>query len=289
MRNTDDPIPAAGALPEAYHEVLYWRVTEKPNRLFFVQALALVSFVLFGLLFAILAISLGKLPLSGSFTIGLRESGALLIGVVLTLVAHELTHGLAMRLAGATPRYGIFWKGMMLYATSPGYAYQRTTYVTIMLAPFALISALAVLGIWLVPGSQWATLFVICGAVNASGAIGDLWMTRIALRYPTTARIMDERDGMRVFVPDGPPAERMSRKDPMEQESQRRPAKENPMSVGIAIGMMLGLALGVALNNLAVGLALGVAIGAAIGTSLDQKRKRSDSANHDERQEDRPS
>ncbi|NTV62650.1 MAG: hypothetical protein HGA65_03810 [Oscillochloris sp.] len=74
-----------------------------------------------------------------------------------------------------------------------------------------------------------------------------------------------------------------------DQESQRRPAKESQMSVGIAIGMMLGIALGVALNNIAVGLALGVAIGAAIGTSLDQKRKRSDTANHDERQKDRPS
>ncbi|MBX0330546.1 hypothetical protein K2Z83_23090 [Oscillochloris sp. ZM17-4] len=74
-----------------------------------------------------------------------------------------------------------------------------------------------------------------------------------------------------------------------DQESQRRPAKESQMSVGIAIGMMLGLALGVALNNLAIGLAIGVGVGAAIGASLDQKRKRSDTANHDERQEDRPS
>ncbi|NNJ13593.1 DUF3267 domain-containing protein [Chloroflexales bacterium ZM16-3] len=195
------PIPAAGALPEAYHEVLYWRVAEKPSRLFFIQALALVSFVLFGLLFASLAIGLGKLPLTGSFALGLGESGALLIGVGLTLVAHEITHGLVMRLAGATPRYGIVWKGLMLYATSPGYAYQRNTYVGILLAPFVLISALAMLGIWLLPGYQWATLCVICGAVNASGASGDLWMTRIALRYPTTARIMDARDGMRVFVP----------------------------------------------------------------------------------------
>jgi hypothetical protein len=201
MITTSEPMPVAGALPEAYHEVLYWKVTEKPSRLIFVQALALVSFFLFGLLFASLAISLGKLQLSGSFALGLREIGALLIGVVLTLVAHELTHGLVMRLAGATPRYGIVWRGMMLYATSPGYAYQRNTYAAILLAPFALISALVVLGIWLVPGSPWTTLLALCGVVNASGAVGDMWMTRIALRYPPTALIMDERDGMRVFVP----------------------------------------------------------------------------------------
>jgi hypothetical protein len=240
MFNTDEPIPVAGALPAAYHEVLYWKVTAKPSRLIGVQALALISFVLFGLLFASLAISLGKLALSGAFALGLRETGALLVGIALTLVAHELTHGLVMRLAGATPRYGIFWQGMMLYATSPGYAYQRNTYVAILLAPFALISALAVLGIGLLPGSPWTTLVVICGAVNASGAIGDLWMARIALRYPVTARIVDERDGMRVFVPNGPPSERTPSTDTMDQELKRQPAKENQMSVGIAIGVSFG-------------------------------------------------
>ncbi len=200
MITTAEPMPVAGALPEAYHEVLYWRVTEKPSRFIFVQALSLVSFFLFGLLFFSLAISLGKLPLSGSFSLGLRGGGALLIGIILTLMAHELTHGLAMRLAGATPRYGIAWNGLMLYATSPGYAYQRTTYVAILLAPFVLISALVVLGIWLVPGSPWTSLLALCGVINASGAVGDLWMTRIALRYPPAALIMDERDGMRVFL-----------------------------------------------------------------------------------------
>jgi hypothetical protein len=200
MNKISEPIPVAGAVPNAYHEVLYWRVTEKLSRRIVVQALALVSFFLFGLLFVSLAISLGKLPLFGSFTFGLRESGAALIAMILTLVAHELTHGLVMRLAGARPRYGIVWKGVMLYATSPGYAYQRNTYAVILLAPFVLISALAVLGIWLVPGVLWTTLFVICGVVNASGAVGDLWMTRITLRYPPTALMMDERDGMRVFV-----------------------------------------------------------------------------------------
>jgi hypothetical protein len=42
---------------------------------------------------------------------------------------------------------------------------------------------------------------VACGVVNASGAVGDLWMTLIALRYPARSRMMDERDGMRVFLP----------------------------------------------------------------------------------------
>ena len=68
MINTNKPLSVAGGLPKAYHEVLYWKVTAKPRRRIMIQALAVISFFLFGLLFVSLAISLGKLPLSGSFS-----------------------------------------------------------------------------------------------------------------------------------------------------------------------------------------------------------------------------
>jgi Putative zincin peptidase len=199
MPSIHETMLVTGSLPNAYQEVLYWKMTENPSRRLLAQALAFVSLFIFGLMFASLAIGLGKLPMSGSFSLGLNEIGAVFIGTVLTLVAHELTHGVVMRLSGAKPSYGIFWKGIMLYATSPGHAYQRNTYVVILLTPFVFISALVVLGIWFLPVSQWILLLVICGVVNASGAIGDLWMTLITLRYPTTAFIMDERDRLRVF------------------------------------------------------------------------------------------
>lgn len=201
MIKSHEPLRVAGALPSAYQEVLYWKLSEKPSRMIFVQALALVGMFIFGLLFTSLAIGMGKLPLSGSFSLGLGQAGAMFTGIALTLVAHELTHGLAMWLFGATPTYGFLWRGMMLYATTPGYAYRRNSYLVVALAPLALISALVVLGLWLLPGWQWAALLVLCGVVNASGASGDLWMTRIALGYPAAAFIMDERDGMRVFLP----------------------------------------------------------------------------------------
>jgi hypothetical protein len=121
--------------------------------------------------------------------------------MVLTLVAHELIHGLVMRLAGAKPTYGVIWNGLMLYATSPGHAYPRNTYVAILLAPFVVISTLVLLGIVFLPTPTWLPVVMFCGVLNASGAIGDMWMTRIALRYPATAYIMDEKEGMRVFLP----------------------------------------------------------------------------------------
>jgi len=162
--------------------------------------LSIFFFVIYGFIFSWLAFSLGKSD--GEFRIiSLSMIGLALAGVLLTLVLHELTHGLTMQMFGARPKYGIIWKGLMLYATSPGYAYRRNNYVVIALAPFVFLSILAVLGMWLLQGTLWIALLGICGSLNAAGAIGDMWMTMIVLRYPATTYVMDERDGIRVFLP----------------------------------------------------------------------------------------
>ncbi len=193
------PMPVSGSLPTDYEEVLYWRVTGKPTRVILLQIVALISLVIFGFVFLGLAVSLGKLPTQ--FAFGLSEIGAVLLGVLLAMGLHELTHGLTMQLFGAKPKYGILLKGLMLYATSPGYAYPRNNFIVIALAPLVVISTLVIIGMWLLQGTLWVPLLALCGIFNASGAVGDMWMTMIVLRYPATAYVMDERDGLRIFLP----------------------------------------------------------------------------------------
>ena len=199
MQTINDPIPASGALPDNYQEVLSWKMTGKPMRVIVLNILGILLFVIFGAIFSSLAVSVGKLTAGGNFMLGLGEMGLAIAGIVLTFILHELTHGLVMQMFGARPKYGIIWKGLMLYATSPGYAYRRNNYVVIALAPFVFISVLVVLGMWILQGTAWVVLLAVCGVLNASGAIGDMWITMIVLRYAATAYVMDERDGIRVF------------------------------------------------------------------------------------------
>ena len=198
MPETNDVIPVSESLPDGYEEVLHWNVTEKRSRVIALNISGVVFFVFFGLIFSGLVARLGKLH---EFRFGLLEIGAVFIAIVLTLVLHELTHGLLMRIFGARPKYGILWKGLMFYATSPGYAYPRNAYIVIALAPFVLISLLVILGMWALQGTLWVALLGICGTINASGAIGDMWITMMVVRYATQAYVMDERDGTRVFLP----------------------------------------------------------------------------------------
>jgi hypothetical protein len=201
MTKINNAIPASGALPSDYQEALSWKVTEKPIRVVALNIVALFLFVVFGIIFFGIAISLGKFPLESQFSFGLGRISLVIAGCLLTLVLHELTHGVAMQIFGAKPKYGILWKGLMFDATSPEYAYPRNNYVVIALAPFIFISIFVALGMWLLQGTLWVVLLGICGAINASGAIGDMWITMIVLRYANTAYVIDERDGIRLFLP----------------------------------------------------------------------------------------
>ncbi len=89
----------------------------------------------------------------------------------------------------------------MFYATSPGHVYRRAGYIVVALAPLLVLSLVAVLGMMLFAGSVWVVLLALCATMNASGAIGDLWIVTVILRYPPHAYLVDERDGVRIFLP----------------------------------------------------------------------------------------
>jgi hypothetical protein len=123
----------------------------------------------------------------------------ILLGVPLILVVlpviHEAVHGLAALLCGARPSFGV----------GPGYAYTtfrepvgRTAYLVIGLAPLVVISLACV--VWASRwdgGANWLLLFA---AVNAGGAIGDLWMAWRIMQQPRSAIFYDLADGFAVLV-----------------------------------------------------------------------------------------
>lgn len=125
----------------------------------------------------------------------------LLCPLLVIVGLYEGVHGAVMRFFGAQPEFGILWRLGAAYATAPGYAFTRNQFVVIALAPLVVLSLLGGLLLawlpgWLIPAA------VIFLSLNAAGAAGDLWMTVVVLRYPPDAQIMDERDGVRVFLPE---------------------------------------------------------------------------------------
>jgi hypothetical protein len=184
-------------LPAGYAEVYVMRATQPrfwgPLLGLSLLALAVSGIVGYGLTFAYYALgsplAIGALPDSVSLLVGL----ALLL-IVLPL--HEWIHGRVIARYGHRPRYGMTWYA--LYATAEGAYFRRDEYLRVLLAPLAVISAVSLLLVLVVPPSLgfWIVLAL---AVNATGAAGDLLMALIVRRRDSADLVQDERDGLRIF------------------------------------------------------------------------------------------
>ena len=183
-----------------YQEVLYWRITQNTGRILLVNLLAFPLAVFWGIVFYIIVRAFGNPP-ELSLRVVSENENMLLVGILLVVILHELAHGITMQIFGARTKYGVIWKGLMFYATAPNCAFHRNQYLIITLAPLISLSAIACLGILLQAGTSIVWLWAIWAMVSAASAIGDLWITAIALRYPAHAYIADEQDGIRVFLP----------------------------------------------------------------------------------------
>lgn len=187
-----------------YQQVLHWSVRDKPSRMLLLQVVSIPLALLMGLAFIALALTVGKLPdrlMSFPVVISIPQLFIGLGSIVATVALHELAHGLAMQHYGAKPQYGALWMQFVFYATSPGYAFRRNTYILIALAPMVVLSCLAILGMFLLQGTGWVALLTLCAILNGAGAVIDLWVVSILLRYPRIAYVIDEMDGIRVLMP----------------------------------------------------------------------------------------
>jgi hypothetical protein len=119
---------------------------------------------------------------------------ALLFGVI---VPHELVHGLAMRLYGGRPRYGV---GLVYFVFPYAYAtaedrFTRNQFLVITLAPLVVLTLLGT-PVMVALELPWLAVPL---AANVGGAVGDVWMALTMLGYPSTVTVLDTRTGLSVY------------------------------------------------------------------------------------------
>ncbi len=118
--------------------------------------------------------------------------------LVLALVAiHELLHGLAMRLFGARPSYGVGATARVFpyfYCTAFGHRFTKSEFSVVALAPAVLITAIGTLVVAFAPHGGW---FVVPLGIHLGGCIGDIWLLSLALQQPPGTAIEDLKTGVR--------------------------------------------------------------------------------------------
>jgi Putative zincin peptidase len=120
------------------------------------------------------------------------------VAFVGVMPAHELVHAAFVRVFGGRPRFGAGMKGGMpyLYVTDPGRRFGRNRFLAIALAPLVLIDAAALALLVWNPSWSWAAPALVA---NTSGAVGDLWVAALLIRFPSGVQVEDRILGFAVW------------------------------------------------------------------------------------------
>jgi len=124
----------------------------------------------------------------------------ILAAFLIALTLHEAVHGLFFLLVTRDrPIFGL--RGAFAYAAAPGWYIPRNHYLAVGLSPWILISSVGLAATIIAPEN--ALLPLLFGlTINASGAVGDLYITGWLLSQPAEALINDRGDAMTVYCPE---------------------------------------------------------------------------------------
>lgn len=118
------------------------------------------------------------------------QLGTAVVGAIAYIFLHELVHGIMIRLfAHVRPDYGL--TGLYAYAGSRKAYFARLPYLVIALAPVVFWGLVLLLLNLVLPGDWfWPVYFI--QITNLSGAVGDLYVTRLILFVvPKDTLVMD--------------------------------------------------------------------------------------------------
>ena len=183
-------------LPEGYREIYSVDLQKNKKVALLVNLLAIVIAV-------VLVVTMHFfVPISSLFDMQnglgsyLIRFAALIVLMIVYMVLHELTHGIAMKICGTKKiKYG--FTGLYAFAGSNDY-YNKKAYIFIALAPIVLWGVVLAIINPFVP-LEWFWVVYMLQIINLSGAAGDLYVTVKFSGFPKDILIRDYGIGMTVF------------------------------------------------------------------------------------------
>lgn len=187
-------------LPENYNLAWQIDVEKDKGQMILLQLLAFPWGLLVLVFLGWYAVTLRPELFGGpAFEISLGVILALLPVMGLSIILHELVHGAFFWFfTSEQPRFG--FKMLYAYATAPGWFFSTSSYWLIGLAPLVILTAV---GLALIPLVREELVYLVLFGVfiNASGAIGDIYIvTRLAFE-PSGTLVEDQGTGFRIYRP----------------------------------------------------------------------------------------
>ncbi len=181
---------AVEQLPDGYGERVKIDLQKNKTEALLVNGLALVIMLVL--------IEIGHLvvPVQALLRLGITKLLLMVIGVLLYLVLHELTHAVCMKYYGAEKvKFG--YTGLYAYAGSDAY-FGKKPYIVIALAP-VVVWGVVLLILNLLAGDGWFWVVWLIQVSNLSGAAGDLYVTAKLSKMSADILIQDSGVSMTVY------------------------------------------------------------------------------------------
>ncbi len=138
-----------------------------------------------------------------SWAILLKNVGlALLLLLTLIIVLHEAVHGLAYLMVGAKRvSFGMNLQEFYFYAIADRFVLSRPAFVFVALAPFIVISALLIGGLFCI-GTEWKWLFYSLLFFHSGACVGDFAMLAFYEKHREFSELLtydDRKEGLSYF------------------------------------------------------------------------------------------
>lgn len=184
------------ALPTDYREIYSVNLQKDKKAALIVNIAALILmaiFVFIGIFIVPLSYVLGDDE--STITILLKMI-AVLGGMIVYMILHELVHGITMKHYGAKKvKYG--FTGLYAFAGCEEF-FSKKPYIVIALAPIVVWGVVLAVACCFVP-KNWFWIVYFIQIMNLSGAAGDLYVTYKFRKFPKDILIKDTGLEMKVY------------------------------------------------------------------------------------------
>ncbi len=195
------------SLPNSYRSIGTFDVRNNSQTMVRLNILGFVLFAVSAWFFAVVLNVLRPEEAKNGLAVSFSNLGGILQSVLAVILAtgamivlHEAVHGIFFWLfTRSIPKFA--FKGLYAYAAAPQWYLPKRSYLVVALAPLVVLS-LAGMALMLVVPSSWFIILLLFLVINASGAIGDLWVTAWLVRQPNTCYANDLGDAVTLYVQD---------------------------------------------------------------------------------------
>lgn len=186
----------SSALPEGYREIYSVNLQKDKKAALIVNIAALILMVIFVIIGILIVPISYTFDNDGSIVTVWLKTIAVLAGMIVYFILHELVHGITMKHYGAKKvKYG--FTGLYAFAGCEEY-FSKKPYIVIALAPIVVWGVVLATVCCFVPKSWfWVVYFI--QIMNLSGAAGDLYVTCKFSKFPKDILIKDTGVEMKVY------------------------------------------------------------------------------------------